>query len=111
MTSGGVRFSRSGAGIKQIFSSVSGGAVKLCVSLQVPQTIPMDLRIGQRLAKPSPDTALLALKQTQQLQHQFFLASLHQQQVEQLTRPHLRVSVAIVLFRVSLGNKRGEVQI
>uniref|UniRef100_A0A8C6VNQ6 Histone deacetylase n=1 Tax=Naja naja TaxID=35670 RepID=A0A8C6VNQ6_NAJNA len=51
----------------------------------------MDLRIGQRLAKPSPDTALLALKQTQQLQHQFFLASLHQQQVEQLTRPHLRV--------------------
>ncbi|ETE71587.1 Histone deacetylase 7, partial [Ophiophagus hannah] len=68
-----------------------GGAVKLCVSLQVPQTIPMDLRIGQRLAKPSPDTALLALKQTQQLQHQFFLASLHQQQVEQLTRPHLRV--------------------
>ncbi|KAL7988096.1 hypothetical protein Chor_007015 [Crotalus horridus] len=51
----------------------------------------MDLRIGQRLAKPSPDTALLALKQTQQLQHQFFLASLHQQQVEQFTRPHLRV--------------------
>ncbi|KAH0628979.1 hypothetical protein JD844_010673 [Phrynosoma platyrhinos] len=50
----------------------------------------MDLRIGQRLAKPSPDTALLALKQTQ-LQHQFFMASLHQQQVEQLTHPHLRV--------------------
>ncbi|XP_070794119.1 histone deacetylase 7 isoform X1 [Pituophis catenifer annectens] len=72
-------------------ASSQGGAVKLCVSLQVPQTIPMDLRIGQRLAKPSPDTALLALKQTQQLQHQFFLASLHQQQVEQLTRPHLRV--------------------
>ncbi|KAM6471363.1 histone deacetylase 7 isoform 2-T2 [Liasis olivaceus] len=72
-------------------ASSQGGAVKLCVSLQVPQTIPMDLRIGQRLAKPGPDTALLALKQTQQLQHQFFLASLHQQQVEQLTRPHLRV--------------------
>ncbi|XP_070597141.1 histone deacetylase 7 isoform X7 [Erythrolamprus reginae] len=72
-------------------ASSQGGAVKLCVSLQFPQTIPMDLRIGQRLAKPSPDTALLALKQTQQLQHQFFLASLHQQQVEQLTRPHLRV--------------------
>lgn len=71
----------------------------------------MDLRIGQRLAKPSPDTALLALKQTQQLQHQFFLASLHQQQVEQLTRPHLRVSAAIMLFRVNLGNKGGEVQI
>ncbi|XP_042303942.1 histone deacetylase 7 isoform X2 [Sceloporus undulatus] len=50
----------------------------------------MDLRIGQRLAKPSPDTALLALKQTQ-LQHQFLMASLHQQQVEQLTHPHLRV--------------------
>ncbi|XP_026529651.1 histone deacetylase 7 isoform X2 [Notechis scutatus] len=72
-------------------ASSQGGAVKLCVALQVPQTIPMDLRIGQRLAKPSPDTALLALKQTQQLQHQFFLASLHQQQVEQLTRQHLRV--------------------
>ncbi|XP_053153626.1 histone deacetylase 7 isoform X3 [Hemicordylus capensis] len=66
-------------------------AVKLCVSLRVPQTIPMDLRIGQRLAKPGPDTALLALKQTQQLQHQLFLASLHQQQVEQLTHQHLRV--------------------
>ncbi|KAL8164095.1 UNVERIFIED_CONTAM: Histone deacetylase 7, partial [Gekko kuhli] len=66
-------------------------AVKLCVSLRVPQTIPMDLRIGQRLAKPGPDTALLALKQTQQLQHQLFLASLHQQQVEQLTHHHLRV--------------------
>ncbi|XP_054859347.1 histone deacetylase 7 isoform X2 [Eublepharis macularius] len=66
-------------------------AVKLCVSLRVPQTLPMDLRIGQRLAKPGPDTALLALKQTQQLQHQLFLASLHQQQVEQLTHQHLRV--------------------
>uniref|UniRef100_A0A7M4FTE3 Histone deacetylase n=1 Tax=Crocodylus porosus TaxID=8502 RepID=A0A7M4FTE3_CROPO len=40
----------------------------------------MDLRIGQRFVKPGSDTALLALKQTQQLQHQFFLASLHQQQ-------------------------------
>ncbi|XP_044287049.1 histone deacetylase 7 isoform X3 [Varanus komodoensis] len=69
----------------------SQAALKLCVSLRVPQTIPMDLRIGQRLAKSGPDTALLALKQTQQLQHQLFLASLHQQQVEQLTYPHLRV--------------------
>ncbi|XP_054859346.1 histone deacetylase 7 isoform X1 [Eublepharis macularius] len=69
----------------------SQAAVKLCVSLRVPQTLPMDLRIGQRLAKPGPDTALLALKQTQQLQHQLFLASLHQQQVEQLTHQHLRV--------------------
>ncbi|XP_060128115.1 histone deacetylase 7 isoform X3 [Zootoca vivipara] len=75
----------------------SQAAVKLCVSLRVPQTIPMDLRIGQRLAKPGPDTALLALKQTQQLQHQLFLASLHPrleyQQVEQLTHQHLRVSM------------------
>ncbi|XP_008114638.2 histone deacetylase 7 isoform X1 [Anolis carolinensis] len=70
--------------------SSSQAAVNFCVSLRVPQTIPMDLRIGQRLAKPGPDTALLALKQTQ-LQHQLFLASLHQQQVEQLTHPHLRV--------------------
>ncbi|NWW73936.1 HDAC7 deacetylase, partial [Climacteris rufus] len=46
----------------------------------------MDLRIGQRLVKPQ-DSALLALKQ-QQLQHQLFLASLHQQQVEQLAQQH-----------------------
>uniref|UniRef100_A0A8C3NI98 Histone deacetylase n=1 Tax=Geospiza parvula TaxID=87175 RepID=A0A8C3NI98_GEOPR len=51
----------------------------------------MDLRIGQRLLKPQ-DTALLALKQ-QQLQHQLFLASLHQQQVEQLTHQHVRVAM------------------
>ncbi|NXL79331.1 HDAC7 deacetylase, partial [Leptocoma aspasia] len=51
----------------------------------------MDLRIGQRVVKPQ-DTALLALKQ-QQLQHQFFLASLHQQQVEQLAHQHVRVAM------------------
>uniref|UniRef100_A0ABM5FPL5 Histone deacetylase n=1 Tax=Pogona vitticeps TaxID=103695 RepID=A0ABM5FPL5_9SAUR len=70
----------------------SQAAVKLCVSLQLPQNIPMDLRIGQRLTKPGPDTAFLALKQTQQqLQNQLFLASLHHQQVEPFTHPHLRV--------------------
>ncbi|NXX82181.1 HDAC7 deacetylase, partial [Urocolius indicus] len=53
----------------------------------------MDLRIGQRLVKPSSDTALLALNHTQQLQHQLFLASLHQQQVEQLTHQHVRVTM------------------
>ncbi|NXY09999.1 HDAC4 deacetylase, partial [Pteruthius melanotis] len=51
----------------------------------------MDLRIGQRVVKPQ-DTALLALKQ-QQLQHQLFLASLHQQQVEQLAHQHVRVAM------------------
>ncbi|NWI11673.1 HDAC7 deacetylase, partial [Crypturellus soui] len=51
----------------------------------------MDLRIGQRLVKPGSDTAFLALKHTQQLQHQLFLASLHQQQVEQLAHQHARV--------------------
>uniref|UniRef100_A0A803W8L6 Histone deacetylase n=1 Tax=Ficedula albicollis TaxID=59894 RepID=A0A803W8L6_FICAL len=51
----------------------------------------MDLRIGQRVVKPQ-DTALLALKQ-QQLQHQLFLASLHQQQVEQLAHQHARVAM------------------
>ncbi|NXH26913.1 HDAC7 deacetylase, partial [Myiagra hebetior] len=51
----------------------------------------MDLRIGQRVVKPQ-DTALLALKQ-QQLQHQLFLASLHQQQVEQLAHQHVRVTM------------------
>ncbi|NXX46584.1 HDAC7 deacetylase, partial [Tricholaema leucomelas] len=53
----------------------------------------MDLRIGQRLVKPGTDTTLLALKHTQQLQHQLFLASLHQQQVEQLTHQHVRVTM------------------
>uniref|UniRef100_A0A8B9N2R7 histone deacetylase n=1 Tax=Accipiter nisus TaxID=211598 RepID=A0A8B9N2R7_9AVES len=43
----------------------------------------MDLRIGQRVVKPGSDTTLLALKHTQQLQHQLFLASLHQQQVDE----------------------------
>uniref|UniRef100_A0A674JIP2 Histone deacetylase n=1 Tax=Terrapene triunguis TaxID=2587831 RepID=A0A674JIP2_9SAUR len=68
-----------------------GTAVNLCVSLWVPQAVPMDLRIGQRFVKPGSDTALLVLKQTQQLQHQLFLASLHQQQVEQFTHQHMRV--------------------
>lgn len=51
----------------------------------------MDLRIGQRLVKPGTDSTLLALKHTQQLQHQLLLASLHQQQVEQLSHQHVRV--------------------
>ncbi|XP_071275007.1 histone deacetylase 7 isoform X1 [Agelaius tricolor] len=66
-------------------------AVSPCPSPRVPQAVPMDLRIGQRLLKPQ-DTALLALKQ-QQLQHQLFLASLHQQQVEQLAHQHVRVAM------------------
>uniref|UniRef100_A0A8B9F6A9 Histone deacetylase n=1 Tax=Amazona collaria TaxID=241587 RepID=A0A8B9F6A9_9PSIT len=49
--------------------------------------VPMDLRIGQRVVKPGSDTTLLALKHTQQLQHQLFLASLHQQQVT-MESPH-----------------------
>ncbi|XP_066063456.1 LOW QUALITY PROTEIN: histone deacetylase 7 [Chamaea fasciata] len=66
-------------------------AVTPCTSPRVPQAVPMDLRIGQRVVKPQ-DTALLALKQ-QQLQHQLFLASLHQQQVEQLAHQHVRVAM------------------
>nr|XP_031363062.1 histone deacetylase 7 [Lonchura striata domestica] len=66
-------------------------AVSPCTSPRVPQAVPMDLRIGQRVVKPQ-DSALLALKQ-QQLQHQLFLASLHQQQVEQLTHQHVRVAM------------------
>uniref|UniRef100_K7G3P8 Histone deacetylase n=1 Tax=Pelodiscus sinensis TaxID=13735 RepID=K7G3P8_PELSI len=76
------------------------GAVNLCVSLPVPQAVPMDLRIGQRFVKPGSDTTLLALKQTQQLQHQLFLASLHQQQVEQFTHQHM------LLGRLPTGLKR-----
>ncbi|XP_041324176.1 histone deacetylase 7 [Pyrgilauda ruficollis] len=69
----------------------SVAAVTPCTSPRVPQAVPMDLRIGQRVVKPQ-DTALLALKQ-QQLQHQLFLASLHQQQVEQLAHQHVRVAM------------------
>ncbi|KAM6364877.1 histone deacetylase 7 isoform 7-T10 [Pluvialis apricaria] len=68
-------------------------AVNPCTSPRVPQTAPMDLRIGQRVVKPGSDTTLLALKHTQQLQHQLFLASLHQQQVEQLAHQHVRVTM------------------
>uniref|UniRef100_A0A8C9ELE9 Histone deacetylase n=1 Tax=Pavo cristatus TaxID=9049 RepID=A0A8C9ELE9_PAVCR len=68
-------------------------AVTPCTSPRVPQAVPMDLRIGQRVVKPGSDTALLALKHTQQLQHQLFLASLHQQQVEQLAHQHVRVTM------------------
>ncbi|XP_067170028.1 histone deacetylase 7 isoform X3 [Apteryx mantelli] len=71
----------------------SQAAVNPCTSPQVPQTAPMDLRIGQRVVKPGSDTTFLALKHTQQLQHQLFLASLHQQQVEQLAHQHVRVTM------------------
>uniref|UniRef100_A0A7M4E8R4 Histone deacetylase n=1 Tax=Crocodylus porosus TaxID=8502 RepID=A0A7M4E8R4_CROPO len=71
----------------------SPGCLEILSSFTSPQTAPMDLRIGQRFVKPGSDTALLALKQTQQLQHQFFLASLHQQQVEQLTHQQMRAEV------------------
>ncbi|KAM7028316.1 LOW QUALITY PROTEIN: histone deacetylase 7 [Acridotheres tristis] len=74
----------SGLEISVMFSPSS--AVTPCTSPRVPQAVPMDLRIGQRVLKPQ-DSALLALKQ-QQLQHQLFLASLHQQQVEQLAHQH-----------------------
>lgn len=71
----------------------------------------MDLRIGQRVVKPQ-DTALLALKQ-QQLQHQLFLASLHQQQVEQLAHQHVRVwdragGGFLAQFGAGLGTLEGE---
>ncbi|XP_033927352.1 histone deacetylase 7 isoform X5 [Melopsittacus undulatus] len=73
--------------------AVQPAAVSPCTSPRVPQTVPMDLRIGQRVVKPGSDTTLLALKHTQQLQHQLFLASLHQQQVEQLAHQHVRVTM------------------
>uniref|UniRef100_U3K701 Histone deacetylase n=1 Tax=Ficedula albicollis TaxID=59894 RepID=U3K701_FICAL len=71
---------------------VPTAAVTPCTSPRVPQAVPMDLRIGQRRVVKPQDTALLALKQ-QQLQHQLFLASLHQQQVEQLAHQHARVAM------------------
>uniref|UniRef100_A0A8C5JLI5 Histone deacetylase n=1 Tax=Junco hyemalis TaxID=40217 RepID=A0A8C5JLI5_JUNHY len=68
----------------------------------------MDLRIGQRLLKPQ-DTALLALKQ-QQLQHQLFLASLHQQQVEQLAHQHVRVAMESPHHEAEPGQQEQELR-
>ncbi|XP_068777293.1 histone deacetylase 7 isoform X12 [Struthio camelus] len=87
--------SPDGPGLSPVPASGAPGpaAVNPCTSLQVPQTAPMDLRIGQRVVKPGSDTTFLALKHTQQLQHQLFLASLHQQQVEQLAHQHVRVTM------------------
>ncbi|XP_068068817.1 histone deacetylase 7 isoform X4 [Anomalospiza imberbis] len=88
----GTRWMFSGLEISTTLVMFSpSSAVTPCTSPRVPQAVPMDLRIGQRVVKPQ-DTALLALKQ-QQLQHQLFLASLHQQQVEQLAHQHVRVAM------------------
>uniref|UniRef100_A0A7M4E9E0 Histone deacetylase n=1 Tax=Crocodylus porosus TaxID=8502 RepID=A0A7M4E9E0_CROPO len=81
-----------------------------CALLTSPQTAPMDLRIGQRFVKPGSDTALLALKQTQQLQHQFFLASLHQQQVEQLTHQQMRVNMESPHHEAEVGQQEQELR-
>ncbi|XP_074835589.1 histone deacetylase 7 isoform X3 [Carettochelys insculpta] len=89
----GIKGGEGGVSLTQGSGSSSQTAANLCVSLRVPQTVPMDLRIGQRFVKPGSDTTLLALKQTQQLQHQLFLASLHQQQVEQFTHQQMRVNM------------------
>ncbi|XP_054253118.1 histone deacetylase 7 [Indicator indicator] len=70
----------------------------------------MDLRIGQRLVKPGTDTTLLALKHTQQLQHQLFLASLHQQQVEQLTHQHVRVTMESPHREAEAGQQEQELR-
>ncbi|XP_064591055.1 histone deacetylase 7 [Zonotrichia leucophrys gambelii] len=83
-------------------------AVSPCPSPRVPQAVPMDLRIGQRLLKPQ-DTALLALKQ-QQLQHQLFLASLHQQQVEQLAHQHVRVAMESPHHEAEPGQQEQELR-
>ncbi|XP_041256263.1 histone deacetylase 7 [Onychostruthus taczanowskii] len=88
----GTRWMFSGLEVSTVLVMFSpSSAVTPCTSPRVPQAVPMDLRIGQRVVKPQ-DTALLALKQ-QQLQHQLFLASLHQQQVEQLAHQHVRVAM------------------
>uniref|UniRef100_A0A452I6G1 Histone deacetylase n=1 Tax=Gopherus agassizii TaxID=38772 RepID=A0A452I6G1_9SAUR len=92
-------------------STGNKAAVNLCVSLRVPQAVPMDLRIGQRFVKPGSDTALLALKQTQQLQHQLFLASLHQQQVEQFTHQHMRVNMDSPQHEAEAGQQEQELRL
>ncbi|XP_039369823.1 histone deacetylase 7 isoform X7 [Mauremys reevesii] len=101
----------NGNGASTLHCERGSSAVNLCVSLRVPQAVPMDLRIGQRFVKPGSDTALLALKQTQQLQHQLFLASLHQQQVEQFTHQHMRVNMDSPQREAEAGQQEQELRL
>ncbi|XP_029450962.1 histone deacetylase 7 isoform X3 [Rhinatrema bivittatum] len=81
------------------------------VSLPITQTAPMDLRM-----KPGSDTTLLALKQTTQLQHQLFLAGLHQQQQYGQQQPaayahqHLRLAMESSNREVEQGKQDQELR-
>nr|XP_032639900.1 histone deacetylase 7 isoform X6 [Chelonoidis abingdonii] len=107
----GIKGEEASVSLAQGSGASSQTAVNLCVSLRVPQAVPMDLRIGQRFVKPGSDTALLALKQTQQLQHQLFLASLHQQQVEQFTHQHMRVNMDSPQREAEAGQQEQELRL
>ncbi|XP_030402070.1 histone deacetylase 7 isoform X7 [Gopherus evgoodei] len=107
----GIKGGEASVSLAQGSGASSQTAVNLCVSLRVPQAVPMDLRIGQRFVKPGSDTALLALKQTQQLQHQLFLASLHQQQVEQFTHQHMRVNMDSPQHEAEAGQQEQELRL
>ncbi|XP_075758208.1 histone deacetylase 7 isoform X2 [Pelodiscus sinensis] len=107
----GIKGGEASVSVAQGSGSSSQSAVNLCVSLPVPQAVPMDLRIGQRFVKPGSDTTLLALKQTQQLQHQLFLASLHQQQVEQFTHQHMRVNMDSPQREAEAGQQEQELRL
>ncbi|KAM9114993.1 histone deacetylase 7 isoform 7-T7 [Pangshura tecta] len=107
----GIKGGEASVSLAQGSGASSQTAVNLCVSLRVPQAVPMDLRIGQRFVKPGSDTALLALKQTQQLQHQLFLASLHQQQVEQFTHQHMRVNMDSPQREAEAGQQEQELRL
>ncbi|XP_067400681.1 histone deacetylase 7 isoform X2 [Emydura macquarii macquarii] len=106
----GITGGEASVSLAQGSSASSKTAVNLCVSLRVPQAVPMDLRIGQRFVKPGSDTTLLALKQTQQLQHQLFLASLHQQQMEQFTHQHMRVNMDSSQREAEAGQQEQELR-
>ncbi|XP_069087144.1 histone deacetylase 7 isoform X2 [Pleurodeles waltl] len=83
----------------------SSADVTLTTPGRVPQTIPMDLRMGQRLPKPCSDTAILALKQTQQLRDYIFFPDPHQQEVDHITLQQMRLNMEASCHDVDPGKQ------
>ncbi|XP_078542659.1 histone deacetylase 7 isoform X2 [Lissotriton helveticus] len=85
-------FSTDGIRGREALRSAALGSpadVTLTTPVRVPQTLPMDLRMGQ----PCSDTAILALKQTQQLQDYIFFPDPHQEEVDHITLQQMRLNM------------------
>ncbi|XP_069509291.1 histone deacetylase 7 isoform X3 [Ambystoma mexicanum] len=77
----------------QPLQSITPADVTLPAPLRVPQTLPMDLRMGQRLPKPCSDTTILTLKQTHQLPDFLFFGDPHQQEVDHIALQQMRLNM------------------